>query len=1013
MLRLCLAVCAFLPMALGSARADDVWTLSFQDDFERAAVGPEWRETEGVSIVNGRLRLVGIVNALLTRTFPGDVRVTFDAWAIDGILPCDISVTLCGGPEVGWGYLLGFGARLNRANHLLGPGVDFVDTKPPFVIEHGKQYHCVAVKEGKRITYEVNGVTLIDETTEDPLRGPGFDLVGVITWTGMELDNFRVYERAAPHPDTPRKIERIPDGPLYRDQRKLHIRKGAATPELEAAVKSFNAGRLDEALAQFRALGPTLPGLLGQAYVLGDLAYVEPFFNDAFVELAGAFAAAAAAAPDDAVLADYAEMAEWFGRFKMRRDGRAAVAAGRFVRLGPDNNPFYYKARLYQARYHYWNGAESGDGNAMTEAVAWMDELKRLWPENSVLRQYTGEQIPWGEEFTADTERHPAWAAYLREAYARSVAYMEHFIDQRQDEDGEFGGGAGDDVEMMRTWMQIAAISSGAEKARRGIERLAERIWDAVLEDGFADHLSDVEHAAEPSADMLPGMLLMRPGDPLWVERNMASCKTIKDLYMGIDALGYPRFRASVFGGGEIEETILGGGDSGYCARAMKHYLWEAWRGNPDAVDWFVRWADGWRDLTMREIDGKLPGVVPLNVWYPDASITPPQQGATWWDDKLNYWPRPDLIVDVFLAAYALTGDDKFLQPYRLGMEYGSLGPIRRPEHPPGSPQWQITTMLGYSSNMPTEQCRPALYRWLTGDRVYDDFVMAYGDPTQWYQVNGDLNAYLRSFEGAANSLRYNLELATTEVLSTDRCGLPSALSIFGAYTGAQTGMRDACTPTFAVTYNTPSTDFAALVVFASTRRLRIWFYNFDEQPMPIDLMPWRLEPGRYVLNQGEQVLGEKHTIKRYAWEPSQSLELLRRGEGPVIHVPPATVWCVDLRLEEPREVPKFSPDLAVHARDVARSEDGLAVTVHNIGFADSQLVPIEVQTRGADGDWTVAARGVCPALAWPRGFVPSETVVQLPVDLAALRDEVRVVVDPGQSQFDANLRNNIAPVRL
>ncbi|MBP7937728.1 MAG: hypothetical protein KA354_24065, partial [Phycisphaerae bacterium] len=44
-----------------------------------------------------------------------------------------------------------------------------------------------------------------------------------------------------------------------------------------------------------------------------------------------------------------------------------------------------------------------------------------------------------------------------------------------------------------------------------------------------------------------------------------------------------------------------GGGDSGYNGRTMKHFLWEAWRGNPEARDWFVRWADGWRDATMRE----------------------------------------------------------------------------------------------------------------------------------------------------------------------------------------------------------------------------------------------------------------------------------------------------------------------------------------------------------------------------------------------------------------------------
>ena len=53
---------------------------------------------------------------------------------------------------------------------------------------------------------------------------------------------------------------------------------------------------------------------------------------------------------------------------------------------------------------------------------------------------------------------------------------------------------------------------------------------------------------------------------------------------MAIDELGYPRFISSVFGGGEIERTTLDGGDSGYCTRAMKHFIWEPWRGNGDAA---------------------------------------------------------------------------------------------------------------------------------------------------------------------------------------------------------------------------------------------------------------------------------------------------------------------------------------------------------------------------------------------------------------------------------------------
>lgn len=1001
-----LVVVMCVSLALAAWGEDSQWKLVFQDDFERAELGDGWTVVKGMSIVNGKMRLVGTIDAQISHHFTPDVRLEFDAWAIDDIPPCDMSATLCGGDSMGWGYLLGFGARWNHANHLIGPGVHFADLHPPFFIEYGKKYHCVAQKEGKQISYTVNGTTLFDVKADDPLGGPGFDITGILAWTGLDVDNVKAYERATPHPDTPTTLAVVPDGPLYWQERKLVIRKGASTHELESAVDAFNEGKMDEALKQFRAMGGALAGLLGQAYVLGDLGYVEKFKHPEFKKLAEDFETAAKAAPNDKALADYALLSKWFARFNMQRSGEASVAAVRFRSLGPNNNPFYYKSRFYQARYHYWNGAEGGDHKMMKEASSWMAELKQMWPENSILRQYTGEKVPWGGEFTADTSKHPAWAAYLREAYAREVEFMHRFIAERQDAEGGFGGGYGDDCEMMRTWMQIAAISSAAEKARMGIENLAQGIWDHELKEGFVTGMSDVEHSAEPSADMLPGLLFVRYGDPLWVERNLRSCKTIKETYMGLDAYGFPRFKSSVFGGGEIEPTTMGGGDSGYCGRAMKHFLWEAWRGNPEAKDWFVRWVDGWRELSMRQIDSKIPGVIPYNIWYPSGSIIPPVTGAAWWDAKLNYCPRGDMITDVLLAAYALTEEPKFLKPFQMGMDWGSLGPIKRPEQPEGSREWQINNMIGYSGNMSTEQCKTALYHWLTGDTTYDDFVMAYGDPAQKYRVNGDLDAYMQSFQGAAEGLRDNIDLQTTEVLSTDRCGLPSALSVFGAYTGAQTGMRDASTPSFSVTYDTPSADFAALVTFCSQERVRVWLYNFEENPMPVRLKLWRLKPGSYILNQGEQVKGERATIHRYMWEEPKTVEILRRAEGPTVMVPPGKVWGVDLRLDKPVEVPSQAPDLALGLRDIVKTDTGLEVTVHNIGNADAKAFPVALQSKSGDS-WKTIAQKECAELPCPKNLASSTATVVMGVEKSQLQGELRVILDSDGKQFDLNEQNN------
>ena len=1000
---LALWLLAGVPVALGQ---ESGWRLVWQDDFERSEIGNAWAVGEGASILAGQLRLEGVQQATIVRAFKPDVRLEFEARSLPGVPPCDLSATLACGPRLPRGYLLGFGARGNRANHLVGPAIRWVNEDPPFVIEREKLYCLVAQKEGKRLTYQVNGTTIIDQRVEDPLGGPNFDRVGVLTWTGMTVDNVRVYERKAPHPDAPDVMGKLPAGPLFRDGRRLCIRPGHETDELRRAVDVFNAGQLDAALAVFRSFGPTLAGLLGQAYVCGDLNYMEPVYHATFEDLAARFAEASRAAPDDSTLADHAMATRWFSRLVMKRTGSAKVATIRLETLGPQNNPYYDKARLYRLRYQYWDALEGGRRADAQDARRQAQELLKQWPENPILRQYAGQRVPWGSQYLADTERHPAWAALLREAYARDIAIMERFLEVRQQPDGQLGGGYGDDVELMRTWMQIAAISSAAEKVRAGIEKLAEGVWKNVLLEGYDRTLTDVEHSAEPSADSLPGMLLLRYGDPLWVQRNLQSCRTIKTRFMGIDDAGYPRFKCSSFGNLQVGDPLFGGGDTGYCARPMKHFLWAAWQGNPEARDWLVGWSDGWRAASIREIDGKIAGFVPLTLWYPSGSITPPVEGKAWHDERMNYWSRPDMVHDTFLAAYWLTGEAKFLVPFQMTMQLATRGPLPAGDTQRGSRQWQLAYLAHLPHNMKAEQHKVGLYRWLTGDRTYDEYAWHTADASLKYYLRGDLEAYLSRFEAAAQSGRYNLEMQTSEVMATDRADVPAALTIFGAYTGAITGMRDMAIPTFAVTYDTPSTDFAALVVHASRQRLRVWLYNFAEKPMPIGLRLWRLRPGIYVLEQGRQMKGTFEGQHRYAWQEPKQVRIVHRGFGPTVEVPPGEVWAVDLRLKEPVQLPEKAPDLAVHPRGVRLEQDAAVVTVHNIGNADAGTFDVHVSVKEREG-WRPIAGESMDGLAASTDLRASSKTIRIKLPPQIRQREFRVRLDLVDGEHELNSANN------
>lgn len=1007
MTRSCMIVVLALASTVTASEAGSHWQLVWQDDFERSEIGDDWEVGKEASILDGRLRLEGVRQAVIRRSFKADVRLEFDAQSLPGIPPCDLSATIGCSDRLPYGYLLGFGARGNRAYHLMGPGIQWANEDPPFVIEPGKRYHLVAQKEGRRLTYEVNGTTIIDQEVDDPVGGPNFDRVGVLTWTGMTVDNVRVFERTTPHPDTPLPLAKLPPAALYREGRRLRIRTGHETPELTRAIEAFNTGQLDTALEQFVSLGANLDALLGQAYVYGDLDHIEPVYHSTFVELADRFEKVSRSDPANAALADYALATRWFSRLVMTRKGTGNVAVIRLEALGPDNNPYYHKALLYRLRYQFWGALEGGLPGVARDARDQAKALLALWPENRILRQYAGQQVPWGDEYLADPDKHPAWAAGLREAYARGIALMERFIEVRQQPDGQFGGGYGDDVEMMRSWMQVAAISSASEKTRAGIERLATGVWNNVLLKGYDRTLADVEHTAEASADTLPGMLLLRHGDPLWVERNLESCHTIKTCFMGLDVNGHPRFKSSSIGRLEVGDPLLTGGDTGMCARAMRHFLWAAWQGNIEAREWLVAWADGWREASLRSIDGKLAGIVPLTLWYPTSSITPPVEGKTWHDERLNYWSRPDMIHDTLLAAYSLTEDPKFLVPFQMTMQLASQGPLPNGDHERGSREWQLASVAHLPNNMGTEQSKVGLYRWLTGDKTYDEYTWRSATATLRYHLGGDLEAYLEGFESMARSTRYNLEMQTSEVMAMDRTGVPAAMAIFGAYTGAISSLRDMATPTFAVTYDTATTDFAALVVHASKSRLRVWLYNFEDQAMPIGLRLWQLQPGRYILEQGEQLPGQFEKQYRYAWETPREAECVYRGAGPTVTVPPGKVWVVDLRLHEPIARPEDLPDLAIGTHDIARTGRQIRVTVHNIGNAAVPGFKVILQGERA-GAWETVGHTEAEPMAGIQDFMPARQQVTFALPENLPDATLRAVLDP-DDQIDELYESNNA----
>lgn len=924
----------------GDSGVGDTWVLKFEDDFEREELGAEWVTNDAV-IRDGRLLLgvKGPACAKLVRPYPTDMRIEFTAEAYEKRPPCDLSVTLAAERfrTMSWNYLLAFGGVNNTVNKLTGGRrlAGMWDEKPTRLIEPGRVYNMIAVKEGKRLSLIVDGKLLLEGRDDEVMGGPGFDAVGLVTWHGMYVDDVRVYERKVPHPDTPRYVLRLGGLILSADDAGRLSGPPDVSDEATKAIDAYNRGDLAAAETMFKSLDGEIQAA-GLAYVYGNLSHDER--PEDFPLVARLFDKLSKAMPDDRRIAEYAWAASLFGGIRLFP--RSEQECSGLLSVGPENNPFYDKAMLYRARFLRANGQEGGNAEVLATAQGMFRQLKAKAPGNVVLRELTGESAPWGENLIERCPGAPRWAALLNEMYVRQLVIMNWWFTERQLPDGQLGGGWGDDVEILRSWGPFAMISDADPAVRDGIEKLCQGVWDHVLVDGYSSDVGDVEHSSEPSADSIPTMLAIRYGDPLWYERNLASCRRIRDYYTGIDNNGFVRFKSGHFGGDKASEHVQHGGDNHYCPRPMKHFLWPAWYGNNEAKEFYLNWVAGWVRATMTSKYSKVAGVPPATIWYPSGDIAAPN-GAAWNDPIYNIYGCCQIgsyrMQDTFLAGCYLSQDKSFLEPlhawmrfYKSEMPQGSAENPDVDEDPLG---WAIRNSKDtWNAERPLMQ-----YRWMTGDESYDK-LFGRERIQERLHAPGSFDDFINALESAVGQLRVNFNLYTREMLQTDRAGLPGSEIAFSAFTGAVREWHDAGVPTMAVTWEVPHRDFAAIVPYTSEECLRVWVYNFSGETMRMGMRLWRLRPGRYEARSGQIGKGEGYS-RECQWGEASSFKVRHKADVYWVEVPARREFAVEVSLVEPLVDAGLLPDPAIAQRDISlgKKADGritVTATVHNLGNA-------------------------------------------------------------------------------
>ena len=805
------------------------------------------------------------------------------------------------------------------------------------------------------------------------------------------------------------------------------LRANLEDPNLRSGAELFQARRFADAETAFRLVDDDFARALGLLWLAGAAGHEQErrLLPDAIELLQGL---ARRPAPDP-----------WIGEF-LEQSRRLSTAIHRFdhaserqrvytelllitgeVDSFQPGDPLYAKGKTYAARAllmvdpHRWAFA-SHVGKQILE------DLESRGERNRYIDWYVHER--WSDAFPdwqfadyrSSREGAPAWAGEVFEAYNRELDLAEWWMRNRQQSDGSLGGGWGDDVEILRSFAAFVGASPDASPlVMDGIRALADGAWfsgSVDTEGGYFAEVGDTEHSGEWTADTLSAMIQSDYGNPVYIERALKTAKLMRDLWMDVNSRGWFLMRSNFLGASGV-------GTGGTASDSRINYRPAApalavfrYNSLPAVERLFVRWADAWLAASMSTDRGKPRGVIPQEISFADGTIggvdSPSWFRAAHPPGTVNYdWGGAgsyhDSIVDLLLTAFRATSDRKYLEPMELEAEF-----VRRhlPDtlraspllSRPGPPHPDLWKGLAEGS---AAWVAARLASWPATWNRMQDVLFPRGDSA---------GTTLRTLAEAARMAAEENEFArrrwphvTTEMIATDRVYFPGLGNAVRVMTGlGALGNRPL------VTYSGLGRDFAAALLSADARSLRVALYSLSRQTETVKIVPWLLDVGPvYKIEVGpdDDADGDFESITR-----QHSRQLAHRGLGFAVELPPrqGTVVRVQWASGEPNR--SLAADLALSPDDIQFIAEyrRVDVTVHNIGAIPARSLEVALYEAGR-----LVGRQLVPGVQAPDGLLPATVRVGFPFIPKSLRGRFRAVVDAANGIPEISERNNEAQADL
>jgi len=641
--------------------------------------------------------------------------------------------------------------------------------------------------------------------------------------------------------------------------------------------------------------------------------------------------------------------------------------------------------------------------NLYRRVVADAGDLLRVDPDNLLAREYWHDisfnsQDPLPYTQPTPPAGVPLWAFRQLEDLKNVRHYVNWWIDNRQSDFGDFGGGLSDDSDLVEQWPGLGLMGVDTEKVRLSQMRVADAVYkNDMFTNGLSTLMLDELHSYEDGINTNSEAMYLNYGDPKVVERLMTTVSAYNRI-ISVNPAGHMHFNTNWYSGTDsYREGPFEWGK--YYSYLVLHpgLLMADFNGDATGRKYVTGLSDGILAHGSKDAAG--------NWSFPDE--------INWRTDQTRGdLPGGSTPMQLMWASWRWTGDAKYLNPIVASVQHAAsqdsltVGGARVKADKDNIKSLNalnedVVSVLNKQDSWGQSAVRKASVSASAAVERKSSGEAAGGAFEQYvaWEMTGD-KKYLEDLYGAEMA-----RAATTMYTQTeghwwvDRVEIDSQYlqrSRLGGIALTRGNIYPGATVSWAFADPDGAVDVALLMPTPARDHFEVVAYNVTDHPVQATMTGWNVDSGQWEMKAGKgEDLGADATTSQVAFEKTVGV--------PLTFAPGANVF--EFTLKTPGTPVQDRPDLAIGRDDLKLSKTSLAVTVHSLGAKPAPAGKVEL----VDGSGHVVATAVTPALAAPSDLQPHTATVKLSLPAHFDVATGRVHISLGDVREITQMNNTVA----